>query len=77
MKTTYQTTWGADTIEISADFSQASCPVEGTNGRQVADFRHSPQAAMRYAVALEARAEGDIDQAAVDSAVADMEEAQS
>ena len=55
---TYRTIWGTDTIEIRADFSQASCPVQGTNGRQVADFHHRPREAMRYAVEAEARADG-------------------
>lgn len=71
---TYVTKWGVDTIEISADFAQASCPVEGTNGRQVADFRHRPSAAMRYAVAREATAEGNYDEAAIAAAVESMEE---
>lgn len=58
MATTYRTRWGSDTVEIRADFARAECPVEGTNGRQVADFRHRPAEAMRYAVEAEARAEG-------------------
>lgn len=77
--TTYSTQWGADTIEIRADFSQASCPVHGTNGRQVGDFGHRPASAMRYAIEHEARAEGldpeDEDVAEqIDNAVEDMEE---
>lgn len=78
-KTTYRTVWGADAIEITADFAQASCPVEGTNGRQVADFRHEPAEALRYAIESEARAEGldpeDGEVAAlIDNAVANMVE---
>jgi hypothetical protein len=76
--TTYKTRWGADTIEIRADFTQASCQVIGTNGRQVADFRHRPADALRYAVRAEAVAEGfDPDDPevaeAIDDAVAGME----
>lgn len=56
--TTYRTEWGADTIEISADFTQAANQVIGTNGRQVADFQHRPEQAMRYALEREAQAEG-------------------
>lgn len=54
----YRAPWGLDAIEIRADFRQAACPVIGTNGRQVADFQHSPRQAMRYAIEHEARAEG-------------------
>jgi hypothetical protein len=77
--TTYRTEWGADTIEISANFAEASCSVAGTNGRQVADFCHDPEDAMRYAIEREARAEGldpedDETEAAIDAAVANMEE---
>jgi len=46
--TTYTTDIFGDKIEITADFSQASCPVHGDHaGRQVADFRHSATHAMR------------------------------
>ena len=48
MKTTIHTKWGADDVAVSADWAQASCTVEGDDhGRQVADFRHSPEAALR------------------------------
>lgn len=47
MMTTYTTKIWGETYEITADFAQASCPVHGDeHGRQVADFRHSPRAAM-------------------------------
>lgn len=47
MKTTYTAKIWGDEYQITADFAQASCPVEGDeHGRQVADFRHSPRAAM-------------------------------
>ena len=57
--TTYKTTaWGCD-FEISANFAEASCPVIGDDhGRQVADFRHCPQAAMRSQLEECADAEG-------------------
>ena len=49
--TAYTTTWGADQIEISADWADASSPVAGLNGgQQVADFRHQPVLAMRAAL---------------------------
>lgn len=57
---TYQTEWGADAIEIRADFAQASCPVEGTGGMQVADFQHRPAWAMRHAIEMMIRAEGRV-----------------
>ncbi len=45
--TTYTAKIFGDEYQIAADFSQASCPVHGDgHGRQVADFRHSPRAAM-------------------------------
>jgi len=47
MKTTYAAGFCGDTYEITADFADASCPIEGdSHGRQVAYFRHSPRAAM-------------------------------
>ena len=50
-KTTYTTRWGADDISVTADWAQASCPVEGDeHGRQVADFRHDGRAALRAAL---------------------------
>ena len=57
--TTYRTTWGADTIEVSADWAEASCPVSGVSGgQQVADFRHRPVLAMQGALAECAVADG-------------------
>ena len=51
MKTTYTTRWGSDDISVTADWAQASCPVEGDeHGRQVADFRHDGLAALRAAL---------------------------
>jgi len=49
---TYKTRIYGDEIEISANFSWASDQIMGdlAGGRQVADFRHSPQAAMREAL---------------------------
>lgn len=50
-KTTYTTRWGSDDISVTADWAQASCPVEGDeHGRQVADFRHDGEAALRTAL---------------------------
>jgi hypothetical protein len=47
MKTTYTVEYMGDIYSLTADFAQASCPIEGDeHGRQVADFRHSPRAAM-------------------------------
>lgn len=77
--TTYRTEWGASTVEITANFAQASCPVYGTNGCQVADFQHRPAKAMRYAVEAMAQADGldpedDATAEAIENAVANMEE---
>ena len=58
-KTTYTTRWGSDDISVTADWAQASCPVEGDeHGRQVADFRHDGKAALRAALEDCARIEG-------------------
>ena len=47
MKTTYKVVLWGDVYEITANFANASSSVEGDpHGRQVADFRHSPRAAM-------------------------------
>lgn len=71
--TTIYTKWGSDIIAVSADWAQASCPVEGDeHGRQVADFRHSPEAALRAALEDCASIEGmDDDEAekAIDAAM--------
>lgn len=58
MRTTYTTKWGSDTYSVTADWSEASCSVSGTAGRQVADFRHSPVRAMRSILEDAAAAEG-------------------
>jgi hypothetical protein len=56
--TTIKTKWGEDIVEISADWSKAACPIEGLPGRQVADFRHNPKAALRQALLEWAEADG-------------------
>jgi len=57
--TTIYTKWGSDIVAVSADWSQAACPVTGDeHGRQVADFRHSPEAALRASLADCASHEG-------------------
>ena len=49
--TTYKTKCWGETFVIRADFAQASCQVDGVEGgRQVADFSHSPSAAMWAAI---------------------------
>lgn len=74
--TTYRTTVAGDVIEISANFAEASCPVEGTNGRQVADFRHRPVLAMDYAVRRYYRECGeDVDSEEISGAIDDAVEA--
>jgi hypothetical protein len=58
--TTYRTNIWGDTYDVSGDFSQASSPVDGpSGGRQVADFRHSPEAAMREMLEESASSGGD------------------
>ena len=61
MTTTYTTRIFSDTITITADFTQASSPITGdiSGGYQVADFRHSPAAAMRRALEQLVEASGD------------------
>lgn len=71
MKTTYETTWGASKITISADFSQASSIVEGLElPRQVADFSHSPRRAMEAALTECAMAEGILNDDGTDDLIA-------
>jgi hypothetical protein len=82
MTTTYKTIWGSDEIIISADWAQASSPIDGIGGKQVADFRHSPHAAMEYALAEAALADGsdpedDDTEKGISAALADMEEEKS
>jgi hypothetical protein len=55
---TIKTKWGDEIVEISADWSKAACPIEGLPGRQVADFRHNPKAALRQALLEWASADG-------------------
>ena len=59
MKTLYAK-WGGDTIQVTADWSQAACPITGDldGGYQVADFRHNPRHALRHALSDCARVEG-------------------
>jgi len=61
MTTTHTTRIFGDTITITADFAQAASPVTGdiSGGYQVADFRHSPAAAMRAALEQLVVASGD------------------
>ena len=56
--TTYRTTCWGETHEVSADWAQASSSVDGCDGRQVADFQHCPERAMRWALMREANAGG-------------------
>lgn len=58
-RTTIWTTWGNDIIAVSADWSEASCQIEGdSHGRQVAEFCHHPNAALRAALEDKAQSEG-------------------
>jgi hypothetical protein len=53
--TTYTTELWGDTHRMAANFAEASCPIQFEdedgnwigNGKQVADYRHHPSAAMR------------------------------
>jgi len=56
---TIATKWGADTVRVSADWGQASDQIMGDleGGYQVADFGHSPRAALRMALEQCARLE--------------------
>jgi hypothetical protein len=77
MTTTYRIEFWGDPVEITADFADAECKVIGTDGHRVADFGHSPKAAMRYA--LEQLAESEGGKAAdsayeIDEALAAMQE---
>ena len=73
--TTIYTKWGSDIIAVSADWAQASCPVEGDeHGRQVADFSHSPEAALRAALedcASHERMSDDEAEEAIDEAMSE------
>jgi hypothetical protein len=46
--TTYRTKCWGEEFDVSADWAQASCPVWGCCGMNVADFRHFPERAMRW-----------------------------
>jgi hypothetical protein len=75
-KTTYTTRWGSDDISVTADWAQASCPVEGDeHGRQVADFRHDGRAALRAALEDCASIEGMSDDEAAPLIEAAMKKA--
>ncbi len=52
--------WG-DTFTVAADWGRAASPVREMPGRQVADFRHSPERAMRALLEGEAILSGAID----------------
>ena len=54
----YRTTCWGDLYEVSANWAEASSEISGLPGRQVADFRHSPHAALRRVLELEASASG-------------------
>jgi hypothetical protein len=65
--TTYTVTIWGETVQMAADFAQASCPIQfldedgnwiGT-GKQVADFQHRPEVAMRDALEADAKMSGD------------------
>lgn len=75
MKTTIYTEWGSDIVAVSADWAEAACPVEGdAHGRQVADFRHSPEAALRAALedcASAERMDEDEVEDSIDAAMSD------
>lgn len=54
------TTFGGETYSVSADWAQASSPVDGVDGgRQVADFRHRPELALRQSIEESIRYSGD------------------
>jgi hypothetical protein len=77
---TYRTTCWGESHEITADFAQASSQVIGApGGKQVADYQHSPAAAMRDVLEDQAIAGGSqLDEQAVideiDSAIDAMVE---
>ena len=75
--TTISTKWGSDTVSVSADWAQASCPVYGdTRGRQVADFRHRPELAIRAALEDCAASEGmDMDAIATKAMISEAVDA--
>lgn len=59
--TTLIATWGSDTVSVTADWAQASCPITGDldGGYRVADFRHRPERALRRALEQMAVASGE------------------
>lgn len=82
--TVYQSEFFGDTYRIRGNFADASCPVETDDaagnwwqtGMQVADFRHSSEAAMRHILESAVRASGDdVDEfaEAVQEAIDDMQ----
>ncbi len=79
MTQTYQARWGSDTVEISAVWSLSDSEVIGTDGQQVADFRHWPRRAMRYVLerfAMDCGEDIESDEVseAIDQALAEMRE---
>lgn len=56
---TLSTTWGEDAVAVTADWAQASAPIAGLDGVQVADVRHSAREALWRALDRMAIAEGE------------------
>jgi phytoene/squalene synthetase len=74
---TISTKWGSDKISVTANWAQASDQIMGDleGGHQVADFSHSPEAALRRALEQCARHEGIADDEAEEMIEAAMEDA--
>jgi hypothetical protein len=53
-----QTNWGEKIVEISADWSNPACLIEGLPGHRVVNFRHNPKAALRQTLLKWASADG-------------------
>ena len=77
MNTTISTKWGSSKISVSANWAEASDQIMGDleGGHQVADFRHSPEAALRRALEQCARHEGIAGDEAEEMIDAAMEDA--
>ena len=58
MQETYRAKWGSDSICVTANWAEASSPIEGLPCRQVADFRHNPWDALAQALREAAQADG-------------------
>lgn len=74
---TISTKWGSDKISVTANWAQANDQIMGDleGGYQVADFRHSPKAALRKALEQCAKIEGMSDEDAEPLIDAAMEKA--